>query len=120
MITFSWVSNRANFLLRPTEDGLAFETHSDLVARVTTDTLDKRIVVPAKEVAFIKVPRPSRARAEALEHRIYSLPVSPKIKDDIFLAALAADGYPHLRRLKAVFRITGYMKHLWNYNKHGR
>lgn len=117
MTTFAWVSHRENFLLRPTADGL-YEPHSDLVARVRGDGFDVRLVVIAG-TARLKHARPGRARAALMRPKINDLPASPKVKDDLYLMALHADGARGLRVTKVLLRVRGCLRHLWKYQKRG-
>lgn len=115
MTTFQWVSHRDNFLLRPTPEGL-YQPHSDLVARVKADGLDFRLVVLAN-MAYLRHARPGRARATLINAKIRDLPVSPKAKDDLYLAALHADGARGIGRTKMWLRLRGRVRHLWRYAK---
>lgn len=111
---FQWVSHRENFLLRPTADGL-YETHSDMVARVSVRGLDFRMVVHAG--AALRRVRLGRARAALLRPKIADLPISPREKDDVYIMAIRSDGAPRVWLTQLWLRLRGYATKGLKYSK---
>jgi hypothetical protein len=111
---FYWVSARENFLLRMTLDGL-YEPHSDLVARVQAEGLDRRLVVPAGTARL----RPGRVRAALIRPLLQNIGVSPRVSDTLYLDALRQDGARRLKLTTAWVRARGYLRHLWRYDRVG-
>ena len=115
MTTFKWISARENFLLRVTSDGF-FEPHSDLVARVTTPGVDARLVVMAGTTRLRRA-RPGRARASLLRPLLSGLSISLRDKDDLYLAAIHADGAPRVGLTRVWLRLKGRLTAPLSYDK---
>lgn len=117
MTTFAWITPQQNFLPRPCADEDAWEVNSDIVARVRVGSLDRRLVIPAAALRFRRLPRARKARAIAIRPEINALPVPQRVKDDLYLDALHADAYPHLRREKVKLRLLGRLRRPLSYDR---
>jgi len=119
MTIFVWKSAKENLLFSPAFGGRSWSQHSDIVAHVSADGVQKRIVIPAGTIEYRRLPPPSLARALAVRPLIYGLNISPKSKDDLYLAAMRSDGAGRIRLRRTALRVRGYLRHLWKYGKVG-